>query len=119
MQTFIQDFQTVGESTGTLFIVSQQGAVQMSVILNNTGTYPIIYDFQQSVDGVTWSDCAVIGNPLNSTLAAGAQVQVTVASAYQLVRLVGSASGGSTLDFSIARFFSRPSGGYCPLIGGI
>jgi hypothetical protein len=119
VQTFIQDLQVVGNTTGTLFSVTQVGTVAMSVILNNAGVNPVLYDFQSSPDGANWTDIQSFGNPLNNTLLPGTQVQVVVAGSYQFVRLIGSASGGSTLDFSIARFFNRTSGGYCPLIAGL
>ena len=118
MQTFVQDTQVVGNSSATLFTLLQQGSVQASVILNCLGSNSISYDFQSSPDGVTWTDIQPIGQPLNNTIVPGQQVQVVVASAYNFVRLIGNASGGSTLDFSVARFFNRPSGGTVPLVSG-
>ena len=96
----------------------QQGAVNATVILSNDGTNTLIYDFQQSPDGFTWTDIQGFGNPLNNTLIPGQQVSVLVTSAYTQVRCVGSASGGSVLGFGISRYFNRISGGGCPLIGG-
>lgn len=118
MQTFVTDEQVVPSSLGTLFLMPQMGAVNASVILSNDGVNTLNYDFQQSPDGTTWTDMALLGNPLNNSLAAGQQVQVLVVSAYSQVRCVGYASGGSTLGFSITRYFNRSSGGACPLIAG-
>jgi hypothetical protein len=118
MQTFVQDTQVVGETTSTLFTLLQQGSVQASLILNCTGSNPLFYDLQSSPDGVTWTDIESYGNPLNNTLLPGTQVQVTVTSSTNYVRCVGSASGGTTLDFSVSRFFNRPSGGTVPLVSG-
>ena len=96
----------------------QQGAVNASVILSNDGVNTLSYDFQQSPDGFTWTDMATIGNPLNNSLVPGQVVQVLVVSNYTQVRCIGNASGGSTLGFSITRYFNRSSGGACPLISG-
>lgn len=118
MQTFVTDEQVVGNVLGTLFSLPQQGSVNASVILSNDGVNTLNYDFQQSSDGVTWTDMQSIGSSLNNSLAAGQVVQVLVVSAYTQVRCVGNASGGSTLGFSITRYFNRSSGGACPLIAG-
>ncbi len=118
MQTFVTDEQVVPSVTGTLFVMPQQGSVNANVILSNDGTNTLNYDFQQSPDGVNWSDIQTVGSPLNNSLQAGLQVSLQVTSAYTQVRCIGSASGGSTLGFSIQRYFNRISGGNCPLIGG-
>lgn len=118
MQTFVTDEQVVGSTTGVLFLMPQQGAVSANVILSNDGTNIITYDFQQSPDGFTWSDIQTVGSPLNNTLQVATQISIQVLSAYTQVRCIGSASGGSTLGFSIQRYFNRISGGNCPLIGG-
>jgi hypothetical protein len=119
MYTFVQDSQVVGNTTGTLFAIPQQGTVNAAVTLSCDGANITSYDFQQSPDGVTWSDIQTIGNPLNNTLLPGQQVSVLITSAYTQVRCIGFASGGSILSFSISRYFNRPSGGNCPLLGGI
>jgi hypothetical protein len=118
MQTFVTDEQVVGSTTGTLFLIPQQGSVNANVILSNDGTNIITYDFQQSPDGVNWSDIQTVGSPLNNTLQVATQISLQVTSAYTQVRCIGSASGGSTLGFSVQRYFNRISGGNCPLIGG-
>lgn len=118
MQTFIQDTQIVGETSSTLFTLLQQGSVQASLILNNAGVNLLSYDLQSSPDGVTWTDIESYGNPLNNTLLPGTQVQVTVTTSTNFVRCIGNASGGTTLDFSVSRFFNRPSGGTVPLVSG-
>jgi hypothetical protein len=118
MQTFVTDEQVVGSTSGVLFTMPQQGTVNANVILSNDGTNTLNYDFQQSPDGVNWTDIQTVGNPLNNSLQPGYQVNVQVVSAYTQVRCIGSASGGSTLGFGIQRYFNRPSGGYCPMLGG-
>lgn len=118
MQTFVTDEQVVPSSLGTLFGIPGQGSVSANVILSNDGTNTLNYDFQQSPDGYTWTDIQTIGSPLNNSLQPGYQVSLQVASAYTQVRCIGNASGGSTLGFSIQRYFNRISGGNCPLIGG-
>lgn len=119
MYTFVQDSQVVGNTTSTLFAMPQQGVVNAQVVMSNDGANITSFDFQTSSDGVTWTDIQTIGNPLNSTLIPGQQTSVLVQSPYTQVRCVGYASGGSILSFSITRYFNRPSGGNCPLIGGI
>jgi len=119
LYTFVQDSQVVGNTTSTLFAIPQQGAVNAQVVLSNDGANLTAFDFQSSPDGVTWTDIQTIGNPLNGTLNPGLQTSVLISTPYTQVRCIGFASGGSILSFSISRYFNRPSGGNCPLIGGI
>ena len=117
MQTFVQDLQVVPEVQGVLFSTLTPGPVTASVTLQNRGTNTMNYIFQQSNDGgATWQDMDVLGTAYNNTLTAAQVRSFVLTSASSLVRLVGYASGGTTLDFSLARFFNRASGGSAPLL---
>lgn len=115
MQTFVQDLQLVGETSAVLFTTVQQGAVSASVILQNRGTNTINYDFQQ-FNGAAWVDIGPLGSPTQNTISPGQVLQIQLNSAYAQVQLIGYASGGSTLDFSLQRYFNRLSGGNVPLV---
>jgi len=115
MQTFVQDLQTVGEVLSVMFSTVQQGAVSAGVILQNRGTNTINYVFE-SFDGTNWNALDSLGTDYNNTLVAG-QVRIfELAAAQSQVRLRANASGGSTLDFSLTRYFNRGDGGAVPLV---
>ena len=116
MHTTVQDIQTVGESVSTLFSLLQQGAVSALVTLRNAGVANTVnYRFQE-FNGTTWADIGASGSDTYNTLTAG-QVRVfRLTSTLPQVRLIGNASGGSTLDFSVARYFARPDGGAIPIL---
>jgi hypothetical protein len=115
MNTFAQDSQVVAETEGTLFSLIQQGPVESLVQLRNAGVNTINYRFQE-FNGVTWLDLAELGTDLNNTLVAGQVRHLKLNSSYSQVRLVGHASGGSLLEFSVTRYHSRPSGGPLPVL---
>jgi hypothetical protein len=117
MLTYVDDTNTVLSTDSVMFTMPQQGVVSASVILQNVGTNTLTYHFQQ-FDGANWDEMTTIGNPLYNTLVAGQTTQVLVVSIYPQVRLMSSASGGSTIGFSVTRYFNRSSGGSVPLISG-
>ena len=117
MLTYVDDTNTVGSTDGTMFTMPQQGVVSASAILQNLGTNTLTYHFQQ-FDGANWDEMATIGQPLYNTLIPGQVTQVVITSIYPQVRLNASASGGSTIGFSVTRFFNRTQGGSVPLIAG-
>ena len=118
MITLADDTNAVASLDGTMFGMTQQGSVNAAVTLNNLGTSTITYHAQQSADGFTWTEMSTIGTPLYNTLVPGQVVTVLVVSAYASVRFNASASGGSTLGFSILRYFNRSQGGNVPIMGG-
>jgi hypothetical protein len=115
MNTLCSDTQVIGETTSTLFTMTQAGAISAAVSMRNTGSNTANYFFQE-FNGSAWVDLDVLGTPLNDTLSPGEVVMVLVESSYPQVRLQGNASGGTELDFAISRYFARSSGGAVPLL---
>lgn len=115
MNIFVSDTQDFGDSTSTGFEMIQQGPVDALVTLKNMGAVTINYTFQQNAAG-TWTDIGEVGTQTNNTLVAGQSRSIKVESAYPQVRLRGSASGGSTLEFGVLRYYNRAQGGQIPLL---
>lgn len=111
----MQDSQVVAETEGPLFVALQQGPVEALVQLRNAGANTINYRFQE-FNGTNWTDMGVLGTSYNNTLVAAQVRQFAVASNYPQVRLVGNASGGSVVEFSLTRYHTRVSGGYVPVL---
>ena len=114
MNVYVSDHQTVSDVSGTLFTLVQASTLAQ-VTLQNTGANTINYRFQELV-GSTWTDMALTGTDLYNTLTANQVRLVLVTSSQPQVRLIGNASGGSTLDFSVSRIVTRTSGGPVPLL---
>lgn len=94
----------------------QQGAVSALVTLRNAGTANTMnYRFQE-FNGTTWVDIGASGSDTNNTLTAGQVRVLKLTSTTPQVRLLGNASGGTTLDFSVMRFFARADGGAIPIL---
>ncbi len=108
----VNDTETVPEVEGTLFGMVQQ-SVNSLVTLKNTGSNTMNYRFQE-YNGATWVDIGVSGSDTYNTIASLAVVTLELTSALQQVRLVGNASGGAFLEFSITWHVTRPSGGNIP-----
>ena len=70
----------------------------------------------QEYTGTTWSDLGAVGSDYYSTLMPGEVKSFKVTSNYPQVQLVGNASGGAFLDFSIDRYWNRASGGAVPIL---
>ncbi len=115
MNIFVQDSQIVAETEGVLFNTIQQGPVEMLVQLRNAGSNTINYRFQEN-NGVNWVDLDVLGTDVNNTLVASQVRHIKVMGSNPQVRLVGNASGGSMLEFSITRYHARVSGGTVPVL---
>lgn len=117
MITFVQDRETVQESEGTLFSLIQNSS-PVQLFLRNAGVNTINYRFQDSDDGgTTWTDLDVTGTDLYNTLTAGQTRAIRITSTNTNVRIRANASGGSVLDFSVTRFYTRSSGAALPLLG--
>ena len=115
MMTFVADGQTVGESVSTMFTVLQQGPVGMAVTLRNSGVNVLTYRWQEWT-GTLWSDLGASGSPFYNTIMPGGVFSLQVTSSYPQVQLLGNASGGAFLDFSVSRFVQRSSGGPLPIM---
>ena len=118
MNIHVDDFQVVAELEGTLFTMTQQSPVSAAVTIRNTGTNTINYRFQEIQNDGTWADLTQVSpaNDLNSTLQAGQNKVILVGSNFSQVRLVGNASGGAEVFFSVTRIHSRASGGPLPIL---
>jgi len=117
MNAYITDLQNVPATEGPLFSLVQQD--QSLITLTNMGESIVQYRFQQSADGVAWTDLAASGTDLYNTLTASPPQTKFIKlgpTTYPSVRLVGSASGGSAIQFTVSRLFTRPDGGALPLM---
>ena len=110
MRTFLSDTQAVTGTSATLFEFVQQGPQAPLITIHNTGSITMNYSFQEN-DGSGWS---TVGSA--STLTADQKKRLQVESEFPRVRMLGDASGGTTLAFSVTRTYTRPSGGAIPLI---
>lgn len=115
MNIFVDDNQVVGELESVLLELLQQGPVNSLFILQNQGQNTINYRFQE-FNGTTWVDIGSPGAITNTTLVAAEVKSLKLTSSYPQVRLVGNASGGAILQFSITRFFNRANGGTIPIL---
>lgn len=111
----ITDSQTVGETLATLFTIIQPAPIDAAIIVKNSGVNTINYIFQEWT-GSSWQDLGPVGSDLNNTLQANQTILVEVASSNSKVQLIGNASGGALLEFSVTRYFDRASGGAIPIL---
>lgn len=115
MHTFIQDTNAVISTSSEMWRVLQSSPIALFVMLKNSGENNIDYQFQESTDGVTWADITSTSGTL--TPSGGSQtISYKVASSLAMVRLTALSSSGSTLDFSVSRYFTRASGGPLPIL---
>jgi hypothetical protein len=115
MLIVVQDSQVVGETLATLFSVINQGAVSMLVIIKNAGVNTLNYRFQENT-GSAWVDLGSSGSDFYNTLQEDESKSIKVTSSYPQVRMVGNASGGAWLEFSVMREADRASGGSLPIL---
>ena len=111
----VTDGQVVGETLSTLFTVLQQGPVAMLVIIRNSGVNTMNYRFQE-YNGTAWIDLGDSGSDYYSTLMPAEVKSFKVSSNYPQVQMVGNASGGAFLDFSVTRYWNRAAGGTLPIM---
>lgn len=109
------DGQVVGETVSTLFTVLQQGPVAMLVVIKNSGVNTMNYRFQE-YNGTAWVDLGAQGTDFYNTLAANEVRSFKVTSTYPQIQMVGNASGGAFIDFSITRYYNRAAGGSLPIL---
>jgi hypothetical protein len=111
----VTDSQVVGETLATLFTIIQPAPIDAAIILKNSGVNTMNYNFQEW-NGTAWVDMGASGSDLNNTLVAGETILVNVSSSNAKVQLIGNASGGALLEFSVTRYFNRSSGGAIPIL---
>lgn len=115
MVVHVTDSQVVGETQATLFTIIQPAPIDAAIILKNSGVNTLNYDFQEW-DGSAWDDMGAVGTDLNNTLQPDQTILVEVSSSNSKVQLIGNASGGALIEFSITRYFDRESGGAIPIL---
>ena len=120
MQIQCVDLQVVTSSDTTMFSLIGQGATNALILMTNVGSNTLVYHFQQlivSSGGATWTD--LVASPdgyFTSTIVPGQTVGIQLNNSNPQIQLMALASGGSTLWFSVDRFFTRSSGGPLPLL---
>lgn len=121
MDVFISDTQLVPGSPTTLFQMIQQGPINAQMIMrrvdNDIADPSITYYFEQW-NGSSWELLGTLGSDYYNTLTYSEPMrQVAVTSDYPKVRLTGvSSAGTNSLDYSVTRVYSRPSGGALPIL---
>lgn len=113
--THVTDSQVVGETEATLWSTIQQGPVYMLVIVKNSGVNTMNYRVQE-FNGSSWVDLGASGSDFYNTLSPNEVRQFKISSTYPQVQMVGNASGGAFLEFSVQRYVNRASGGSIPLL---
>ena len=109
------DNQIVGEVASTLFSIIQQGPVSAAVTLKNSGVNTMNYRFQE-FNGTAWVDMGASGSDFYTTLSVNEVKLIKLTSNYPQVQMVGNASGGAFLEFAVARYANRASGGTLPIL---
>lgn len=109
------DSQIVGETQSTLFSILQSGPVNALVVIKNSGVNTMNYRFQE-FNGSAWVDLGASGSDFYNTLSVNEVKTLKLTSAYPQVQMVGNASGGAFLEFSVTRYFNRASGGSIPIL---
>ncbi len=107
------DTQTVAGSSATLFTI-YQSTTKAQIILKNSGVNTMNYRFQEWT-GAAWADIGESGDDTYTTLSADEVKFITVESDYPKVQMIGNASGGTTLEFTVTRNHNREDGGPLPL----
>jgi hypothetical protein len=115
MHIFIQDTNPATSTQSEAWRTIQQSPINFFAILKNAGSNNIDYQFQESSDGQTWSNIASASGTL--TPSGGSQVaSYNITSSLAMVRLLVTSSAGSTIDFSVARYAVRTTGGPLPIL---
>jgi|PlaIllAssembly_1097288.scaffolds.fasta_scaffold13873_2 hypothetical protein len=115
MVIHVTDSQIVGETQSTLWSTMQQGPINMLVIIKNSGVNTMNYRFQE-FNGSAWVDLGTSGSDFYNTLSPNEVKSFEVLSSYPQVQMVGNASGGAFLEFSVTRYTNRASGGMIPIL---
>ena len=118
MNILVSDINVVGETESTQFELLNQGTTNALLFLSNVGSNTINYRFQEFVSATqTWTNLVPnVDDDLYGTLIAGQTRSVKLEASNPQIRLVGNASGGSSLWFSVNRFSVRGNGGRLPIL---
>ena len=115
MQIFVQDTNIVAETEAQLVEFLQQGPIAQLMFLSNDGVNTMNYRFEY-YSGTAWVAMGAVGSDYYNTLISGQSRAISVSSAYPRIRIMGNASGGAILNFTVSRQFTRSSGGSCPIL---
>ena len=116
MQIVCVDLQAVTCTDSSLFSLIGQGTTMATLLLTNVGANTLTYHFQQNISG-TWTD--LVASPdgyFTGTIIPNQTVAIQINVSNPQIQLMGLASGGTTLWFSVDRFFTRASNGPLPLL---
>ena len=91
--------------------------MNISFQLQNVGVNILSFTLNGTNDGVTFTNIDQPGGATNNTLTSGQSTAFVVNQTYNRLVLVGYASGGSILDFSVSQLVARPSGGAINILG--
>ncbi len=111
----VADNQVVAETQGVLFTIIQPAPINVQVMMKNSGQNTMNYDFQEW-NGSAWVDLGAVGTAFNTTLSPNQVTAITLVSGNSKIQLLGNASGGAFLEFSIKSYFNRQSGGAIPVL---
>ncbi len=111
----VSDSQVVAETQAVLFTIIQPAPISVQVVLKNSGQNTMNYDFQEW-NGSAWSDLGAVGTDFNTTLSPNQVKPITLVSSNSKIQLLGNASGGAFLEFSMKSYFNRQSGGAIPVL---
>ncbi len=115
MLTIAIDSQIVSEVESTLFSLIQSGPTDAQIFLKNSGVNTMNYRLAY-YSGTAWVDLGTAGSDYYNTLSPNEVKLVSVSSAYPKIQMVGNASGGAYLEFSVSRYYNRASGSAVPLL---
>jgi hypothetical protein len=115
MVVHVTDSQVVGETLAALFVIIQPSPVDAAIVLKNSGVNTMNYRFQEW-NGSTWVDMGTSGSDFYNTLQPNETKLIEVESSNPKVQMIGNASGGAFLEFSVTRYFNRDSGGSIPIL---
>lgn len=116
MHVTLTDNQIVNEYESCLFTMMAIGLDDVVIVLSNHGINTMNYRFQE-FNGTSWRDIGGPGTEVYSTLMSDQSRTIRVTSKFSQIRLMGNASGGSMLNFTMVRSHNRASGGPIPIVG--
>lgn len=116
MQLNVVDNQLVGEVEAQIFELVQQSVIDAHVFLTNQGTNTINFRFQTLAPDGTWANMGAQGSVFYETLMAGQTKSIVLASSGVRIKMLGNASGGSSLLFAINRHHNRAAGAAIPIL---
>ena len=115
MHVDYSETQVVGETLAKLWGFIGASPISLLVLMKNSGMNTMNYNIQEWT-GSAWMDLGAVGTPFNNTLSPNQVLQLIVVSNNSRIQVLGNASGGAFLEFSVKTYFNRQSGGDLPLL---